>query len=251
MRAFIRPESCSVPHTSDRINLTRPAPARFGNRRRQRAAQGRCYACGNLARGVAPVDARTGGPWRRKQAPALRPACSRHAWAEFAYQGAKRPPASCEAPEAPIYLARSDRQIARALSAGFEVYRHDTGERVCAGCGPREARQYWHPLTGFEIDPRPDFVAAILATENGVLSGETSDASCGMECTALDPQYVALELQAHLEPAYDEPGPSEEEIVAAYADFEAMREAHVEHGIERAMAANTRETAFTPAVVVF
>lgn len=257
MLAFIRPESCATAHTSDRCNLTLTAPGRFGNRKRQQAAKGRCYACSAQARGVAPVDAKTGGPWRRKQPPILRPACARHAWSEFAYQGAKRPAAACEAPDQPIYLARSDRQVPRALSAGFVVYRHDTGEHVCAGCGPREARQYWHPLTGFDMQPKPEILAAIDATENGVSSGELDDWTCtrtSAEEAYQRGSYSALEADPigfGVAGPLEDWSPSEDEIAAAYSDFEAMREAHADSTIERAMAANTGETTFAPAMVMF
>lgn len=255
MLAFVRPESCATAHASAHINLTRPAPARFGTRKRQRAASGRCYACDRLATGVAPVDAKTGGPWRRKQPPILRPACARHAWSEFQYPGAKRPAAAAEAPEAPIYLARSDRKIPLALSAGFEVYRHDTGEIVCSGCGPREARQYWHPLTGFDMQPKPEILTAIEAAENAVRSHETDDWTCtrtsaeeayqaGSYC-ALEADPIGFGVGGPMD------GPTEDEIVAAYEDFESMREAHIDSAADRAMAANIQETAFAPAIVLF
>jgi hypothetical protein len=113
-------------------------------------------------------------------------------WAEFQYTGAKRPAATCEAPEARIYLARSDKRPPRALSAGFVVYRHDTGEILCAGEGTGDKRVFWHQREGHEMQPKREILEAVLTTENAVSSGETSDSACdsltasGAYCAGLE-----------------------------------------------------------------
>jgi hypothetical protein len=174
-RCYLRPESCASIGEEKISTSAKPAPARFGNRKRAWAAVGRCYACDALASGVAPrgVD---GGPYNPRKPHALRQACDRHAWAEYRYRGAKRPASLTRAPAAPCYAARP-LKTGRLLSSGFEIVRLDLGEVLCHGRGAADL-EFWHPRSGEIVTPRKEALEALYRGRAATYSAHEAESEC-------------------------------------------------------------------------